>query len=295
MKRAARLKATLSLTIIGRAYRQRHSDNDDFRGSDDESNTPNPSIAVSVSGYTILSVMRRTIAHDVIHLKQFLIGDHTMDAQTISQESTEINNCNHACKRDCGPSPVPDEGRNTAENSNTGAEPWRQLNEADALAYLVERDVERRGNTPWMQLHALGLTGIRNRRKLVAWREEHRLCKKCGRAIPATSHFKHCDRCCEVMRETQRRKSRNLTEDQRIARNAKARRWYHEQVSTEIHAEHVPADPAQLDIEAAIEGAGGVVTPMVTHADEVVTASTAKRDRAEYMRDYRAAKRAEAE
>ena len=174
-------------------------------------------------------------------------------------------------------------------DANRNAEPWRSMPEADALAYLVELDVERRGNTPWMQLHAMGLTGIRNRRKLVAWREEHRLCKKCGTPVADTSHFKHCGKCCAAMRETQRRKSRRLTEDQRIARNAKQRRWYHEQVSTEIHAEHVQADPdEQLDIEDAIADAEGMFTGKQSGAD-----------RTEYMRNYmrerRARERAEAE
>ena len=111
------------------------------------------------------------------------------------------------------------------------------------------------------------------------------------------------------MRDEKSRQWRRMTHEKREAHNTKARRWYHEQVAEaevedlgetqrkidEAVTKAFEANPQQHDLEDAIADAEGMVTPMVTHDDEVVTATTAKRDRAEYMRAYRAAKRAEAE
>ena len=124
------------------------------------------------------------------------------------------------------------------------------------------------------EAYALRLGGIGNRKRLVAWRRENGLCPKCGRAIRADEpEFKHCRRCREAFREYQRHVNANLTEPQRLARNERARRSYHKLV-------HGKAAPPK------------VVTPMVT--PKVVTpkpmADGPKRDRAEYMREYRASK-----
>ena len=158
-------------------------------------------------------------------------------------------------------------------------ETWRRMRAEDALAYLVAASAARRTMEGRDEAYALRLGGIGNRKRLVAWRRENGLCPKCGRAIRADEpEFKHCRRCREAFREYQRHVNANLTEPQRLARNERARRSYHKLV-------HGKAAPPKVATP------GPMVTPMVT---EVVTPAATptpagpKRDRAAYMRAYRA-------
>ena len=142
----------------------------------------------------------------------------------------------------------------------------------DALAYLVAEDAARRTLEGRDEAYALRLGGISNRKRLVAWRRENGLCPKCGRAIRADEpEFKHCRRCREAFREYQRHVNANLTEPQRLARNERARRSYHKL------AHGKPAPPK-------------AVTPMVTPMVTRDKTGGPKRDRAKYMRAYRARK-----
>ena len=54
----------------------------------------------------------------------------------------------------------------------------------DALAYLVAEDAARRTMEGRDKAYALRLGGIGNRKRLVAWRRENRLCPKCGARPP---------------------------------------------------------------------------------------------------------------
>ena len=156
------------------------------------------------------------------------------------------------------------------------AEPWRSMPAEDALAYLVAEDVARRTDEARDKAYGLRLGGIANRRRLVAWRRENGLCPKCGRAPRADEpEFKHCRRCREGFRVSQRHVNANLTEPQRLARNERARRSYHRLV----HGK--PASPKVVTPMVA------VVTPTSTSAQKQ-TAADPKRDRAAYMREYRA-------
>ena len=148
------------------------------------------------------------------------------------------------------------------------AEPWRSMEAEDALAYLVAEDVARRTEEGRDEAYGRRLGGIGNRRRLVAWRRENGLCPKCGRAIPADeAEFKHCPRCRESFRLTQRYINANLNEHQRLARNERGRRSYHKLV-------HGKAPPPK------VVRRGAMVTPPARVGP--------KRDRAEYMREYRA-------
>ena len=157
--------------------------------------------------------------------------------------------------------PTPDQQSNHKQN----AAPWRSMTAADALAWLVAEDVARRAS----ERHAPGLSGPANRKRLIAWRREHGFCPKCGRPIPADEQFIHCPRCRQAFREWEKR--RPHTEAQRLARNARARRYYNRIIKP---------------------GLPKVVTPMVTPGPMVTRnqpgTGKAKRDRAEYMRAYRA-------
>ncbi len=151
------------------------------------------------------------------------------------------------------------------------AEPWRSMTAEDALAYLVAEDAARRTSEARDEAYGLRLGGIANRKRLVAWRRENGLCPKCGRAIRADEpEFKHCRRCRQAFREYQRHVNANLNERQRLARNERARRSYHKLV-------HGKAPPPK------VVAPGPMVTPVTP-----VTRAGPKRDRAEYMREYRA-------
>ena len=100
----------------------------------------------------------------------------------------------------------------------------------DALAYLVDADAARRTLEGRRAANRLGLVGIANKRRLVAWRRENQLCPKCGSGLPADEPFKHCPRCRQSFREHQRHVNATLNERQRLARNERARRSYHKLV-----------------------------------------------------------------
>ena len=152
------------------------------------------------------------------------------------------------------------------------AEPWRTMSAEDALAYLAAEDAAQRTLEGRAEAYARRLGGYANRRRLVAWRRENGLCPKCGRARRADDpEFKHCRICRKAFREHQRHLNANLTEPQRLARNERARRSYHKLA-------HGKAPPPK-----AVTGEVPVVTPMVT---PTITGGP-KRDRAEYMRQYR--------
>ena len=142
----------------------------------------------------------------------------------------------------------------------------------DALAYLVAEDAARRTMEGRDKAYALRLGGIGNRKRLVAWRRENRLCPKCGRATPADEPFKHCRRCREAFREYQRHVNANLTEPQRLARNERARKSYHKLAHGKAAPPKVVAQPAP--------------------PSEVVARNGPKRDRASYFRAYRLARKA---
>ena len=142
-------------------------------------------------------------------------------------------------------------------------EPWRSMTAEDALAYLADADAAQRTLEGRRAANRLGLVGIANHRRLVAWRRENQLCPKCGSGLPADEPFKHCPRCRQSFREYQRHFNANLNEPQRRARNERARRSYHKI----MHGKPPPSK---------------VVAPE--------TPAGPKRDRAAYFRTYRAAK-----
>ena len=162
---------------------------------------------------------------------------------------------------------------------------------ADALAWLVAEDVARRAreNPP------LGMAGAANRKKLVAWRRANERCPKCGRAIPADEQFIYCPRCRAIaFAEYQRHINRNLTHTQRLARNARSNRSYHKLTHGRPPPPKVVTPP----------GPNGYATgPMVTPDPRWLrrrprwlrgprwlrtSPASPKRDRAAYMRAYRA-------
>ena len=147
------------------------------------------------------------------------------------------------------------------------------MSAADALAYLVAQDAARRTMEGRDEAYALRLGGIGNRKRLVAWRRENRLCPKCGRAIRADEpEFKHCRHCREAFREYQRHVNANLTEPQRLRRNERARKSYHKLAHGKAAPPKVVAQPAP--------------------PSEVVARNGPKRDRASYFRAYRLARKA---
>ena len=167
-------------------------------------------------------------------------------------------------------------------------EPWRTMESEDALAYLVDADAAQRTLEGRRAASRLGLVGIANKRRLVAWRRENQLCPKCGRALPADEPFKHCPRCRRSFREHQRHVNANMTEPQRLARNERARRSYHKLANGK------PAPPKRI-AEVVAPMVAEVVAPMVAEVvapmvAEVVAPTGPKRDRAAYFRAYRAAK-----
>ena len=154
-------------------------------------------------------------------------------------------------------------------------EPWRCMSAEDALAFLLVADAARRTDEGRDEAYGLRLGGIGNRKRLVAWRREHGLCAKCGRAIPADELFKHCPKCRAAFRDWERRRNLNLTEAQRLERNERARRSYHKLA-------HGKAAPPKVV---------AVVAPkVVAVVAQKQTAAGPKRDRAGYFREYRAAK-----
>ena len=168
-------------------------------------------------------------------------------------------------------------------------EPWRSMSADDALDYLAAQDAARRTEEARDKAYGLRLGGYANRRQLVAWRCENGLCAKCGRAIPADeAEFKHCPRCRQSFCEQQRRVNANLTEPQRLARNERARRSYHKLT-------HGKAPPPKATWRALARLSTPTLPP-VTPTGTPVTPTTVmrvapagpKRDRAEYMRAYRA-------
>ena len=176
----------------------------------------------------------------------------------------------------------------------------------DALAYLVDADAARRTLEGRRAANRLGLVGIANKRLLVAWRRENQLCPKCGRGLPANEPFKHCERCRRAFRQYQRHVNANLTERQRLLRNERARRSYHKLA----HGKAPPAKVVTREVVTPL--VTEVVTPLVTEvvtpapmvtvvtpkvrksnlwtATKEQTAAGPKRDRAEYMREYRASR-----
>ena len=176
------------------------------------------------------------------------------------------------------------------------AEPWRSMTAEDALRHLLDADAARRTMEAQAEAYRLGLGGLSNRRRLVAWRRENGLCPKCGRAIRADeAEFKHCRRCRQTFREQQRHFNASLTEPQRLARNERARKSYHKLA----HGKAAPPKVVTLITPKVVTRE--VVTPMVTPDPMVTpvvtppststkkqTAAGPKRDRAEYMRAYRA-------
>lgn len=157
--------------------------------------------------------------------------------------------------------------------------PWRSMPEAEALEYLASRDAKRRTVEAKSQAARLSLQGMANLRQLRAWRLSHGLCHKCGVAIIAPSPFKHCPACRLGFRKQQRRVTRTLTEPQRLARNERERQRYHKVVNGR------PAPPKV--VTPKVTQAVTPPPPVVTHK----TGSDPKRDRAEYMREYRARQR----
>ena len=157
-------------------------------------------------------------------------------------------------------------------------ETWRRMSAADALAYLVAQDAARRTREGRDEAYGLRLGGIGNRKRLVAWRRENGLCPKCGRAIPADEpEFKHCRRCREAFREYQRHVNANLTEPQRLGgTSARAAR-----ATTNSSARQAAA------AQGGYAGSGYAVTAEVVTRDKT---GGPKRDRAAYMRAYRARK-----
>ena len=147
----------------------------------------------------------------------------------------------------------------------------------------MAEDVARRTSEGRDGAYALRLGGLANRKRLVAWRRENGLCAKCGRAIPADeAQFKHCPKCRKAFRDWERERSRNLTEPQRLARNERARRSYHKLA----HGKPAPPKVVTLVTKTRTKMVTPMVTPMVTR-DKT---GGPKRDRAEYMRAYRARK-----
>ena len=175
------------------------------------------------------------------------------------------------------------------DGTRVNGDAWRAMSAEDALAYLVAEDVARRTAAGQSESQRLGLGGLANRRLLVAWRLERGLCAKCGRAIPADQKtFRNCPRCRKSFRDRERRKALNLTEAERLARNARSRRSYFKIV----HG--TPPPPKVVAPVVAPMVVAPVVAPMVAEVAPVVaqeqTAAGPKRDRAAYFRAYRAAK-----
>ena len=168
----------------------------------------------------------------------------------------------------------------------------------DALAYLVDADAARRTLEGRRAANRLGLVGIANKRLLVAWRRENQLCPKCGRGLPANEPFKHCERCRRAFRQYQRHVNANLTERQRLLRNERARRSYHKLA----HGKAPPAKVVTREVVTPLVTEVVTPAPMVTvvtpkvrksnlwTATKEQTAAGPKRDRAEYMREYRASR-----
>ena len=136
----------------------------------------------------------------------------------------------------------------------------------DALAYLVADDVARREAEAYE--HGQHLRGAANLQKLRAWRRAHGICR-CGAVLPRSEVFSNCERCRERLRVNQRSIYRNMTGEQRLEKNRRARKSYHKLA-------HGKAAPPK------------VVTEVVTPRNQP---STAKRNRASYMRAYRAQKK----
>ena len=157
-------------------------------------------------------------------------------------------------------------------------EAWRSMPEAEALAHLVALDVARRTSEGRAGADELHLTGLRNRSRLRAWRRENGICPKCGTAIPADEpEYKHCPKCRAVFRDRENRRNANLTEPQRLARNERSRQRFHRIV----HGQAAPPKVVTPKVTPVV-----TPPPVVTHK----TGSGAKRDRAKYMRAYRAKK-----
>ena len=155
----------------------------------------------------------------------------------------------------------------------------------DALAYLLAEDAARRTDEARDEAYGLRLGGIANRKRLIAWRRENGLCPKCGRAIRADEpEFKHCRRCRAAFSLQQRRYNANLTEPQRLARNARARRSYHK-----ITHGKLPPKPVTPLVTEVVTPVIPMVTPAATPTQEQMAAGP-KRDRAAYMRAYRSRK-----
>ena len=163
-------------------------------------------------------------------------------------------------------------------------EPWRSMTAEDALRHLVAEDVARRTSAARDEAYGLGLGGAANRKRLVAWRREHGLCAKCGRAIPADELFKHCPKCRKAFRERERRKTLNLTPALRLARAERSRRSYYKL------AHGAPPPPKVVAVVAPVVAVvAPVVAPkVVAAATRKQTAAGPKRDRAAYFREYRA-------
>ena len=153
----------------------------------------------------------------------------------------------------------------------------------DALAYLVAEDAARRTREGRDEAYGLRLGGRANRKRLIAWRRENGLCPKCGRAIPVDEvEYKHCPKCRAAFRHHQRHVNANLTEPQRRARNERERQRYHKIM-------HGRPAPPRVAAPKRTRVAAPVVTPLVT---PVAAPTGPRRDRAAYMRAYRAAGRA---
>ena len=173
----------------------------------------------------------------------------------------------------------------------------------DALAYLLAEDAARRTDEARDEAYALRLGGIANRKRLVAWRRENGLCPKCGRAIRADEpEFKHCRRCREAFREYQRHVNANLTEPQRLARNERARRSYYKLTHGKPPPELVTrrrmvtpvVTPDPMVTEVVTPGQRTDLKPSTSDVPSLSvqkpTPGGPKRDRAAYMRAYRARK-----
>ena len=158
------------------------------------------------------------------------------------------------------------------------------MERSDALRYLVDADAAQRTLEGRRAASRLGLVGIANKGRLVAWRRENQLCPKCGSGLPADEPFKHCPRCRQSFREHQRYVNATLTEPQRLARNQRARRRYHKithgKPPPELAKRRRMATPT-----IPVVTPEPMVTPVVTREAEGPI-----RDRASYMRQYRASR-----
>ena len=165
-------------------------------------------------------------------------------------------------------------------NSHCSAhdKPWRSMTAEDALAFLVAEDVARRTIEGRDEACGLRLDALTNRKRLVAWRRERGLCAKCGRAIPADETFQHCPSCRRSFRDRERRRTLKLSDEQRLARNERGRKSYHKIV----HG--APPPPKVVTPDPMVTP---VVTPTSTSTQKPPAVGP-KRDRALYMRGYRA-------